>query len=66
MYYVNAILDMINGIHVSNAITNSQLQSMTEASPDNRILLLQFIMKQFPKARISDNHYARTIMCEAN
>jgi hypothetical protein len=65
MYHVNETLDMINGIYISNAVTNSQLHSMTEASPDNNTLLLQFIIQQFPKARSSDNHDARTIMCEA-
>jgi len=38
---------MINDIHISNAVTDSQLQPMTEASPDSNTLLLRFIIKQF-------------------
>jgi hypothetical protein len=62
MYYVIETLDVINGIHISNAVVNSQLQSMIETLPDDA-LLLQFIMKQFSKARSCDNHDTNTIMC---
>jgi hypothetical protein len=57
---------MINGIHISIAVTDIQPQPMTEALPDSNTLLLRFIKKQFSKSRGSYNHDTITVMRDAS